>query len=60
MMVYFKELDKTDVTKWKIANGNYVDIQGIGVVAMEKPLSIKFILNVLHVLDISHNLLSVP
>ncbi|RVW73460.1 Retrovirus-related Pol polyprotein from transposon TNT 1-94 [Vitis vinifera] len=55
----FKDLDKTYNSTMKVGNGGYVDVKGRGMVAVKTNSGIKLISDVLFVLDISQNLLSV-
>ncbi|CAJ2652705.1 unnamed protein product [Trifolium pratense] len=55
----FKELDKSFFSKVTIGNGEYVDVKGKGVVAVETPSGIKYISDVLFVPEINQSLLSV-
>ena len=55
----FRELDYTYISKVKIGNGEFVDVKGKGVVAIETPTGTKLIYDVLFVPEISQNLLSV-
>ena len=56
---YFKELDKSYISKVKIGNGECVNVKGKGVVAIKTPSGIKFISNVLLIPEIDQSLLSV-
>lgn len=56
----FKELGKTIVSKVKIRNGDFISVMGKRIVAIESLVSLKHISDVLYVLDIDQNLLSVP
>ena len=55
----FKELDKTVISKVRIGNGAYLAVKGKGTVAIEGHIGLKLISNVLYVLEINQNLLSV-
>ena len=55
----FKELDRTCTLKVKIDNGDHIEIKGKQVVSIKTLSSIKLIFDVLLVLDIDRNLLSV-
>ena len=54
-----QELDRTCTSKDKIGNGDYIEVKGKGIVSIKTPSSIKLIFDVLFVLDIDRNLLSV-
>ena len=56
---YFRELDWSYKSKMKIRNGNLVNVKGKGVVAVETPIGIKYISDVLLVPKSSQSLLSV-
>ena len=56
---YFRELDHSYKSKVKIGNGDLVNVKGKGVVAVETPIGIKYISDVLFVPKISQSLLSV-
>lgn len=56
----FKELGKTIVSKVKIRNGDFISVMGKRIVAIESLVGLKHISDVLYVLDIDQNLLSVP
>ena len=55
----FKELDKIVNSKVKIGNGEYILVKGKLTVAIESLLGLKYITDVLYVLNIDQNLLSV-
>ena len=55
----FKELDKTTISKVKIGNGKCISVKGKGTIAIESYSGTKIITDVLYVLDINQNLLSV-
>ena len=55
----FKKLDQPHKSKVKIGNGDLLDVKGKGVVAVETPISTKYISDVLFVPEISQSLLSV-
>ena len=55
----FKELDITCTSKVRIGNGDFIEVKGKGVVAVETPSGIKLIFDVLFVAEIDQNLLSV-
>ena len=55
----FKELEKTITSKVRIGNGAYLAVKGKGIVAIEGYTGLKLISNVLYVLEINQNLLSV-
>lgn len=54
----FKELDRLNVSKVKIDNGEHIDVEG-KVVAIESCRGTKLITGVLYVPEIDQNLLSV-
>lgn len=56
---FFKELDKSYFSKVTIGNGETVKVRGKGVVVVEAPTCIKYISDVLFLLEISQSLLSV-
>ena len=47
---YFKDLDKSYISKVKISNRECVDVTGKGVVVVETPLGTEYILDVLLIL----------
>lgn len=55
----FKELKPTGVTKVKIGNGSYIPAKGKGTIAITTNSGTKIISDILYVLDIDQNLLSV-
>ena len=55
----FKCLDRSFVSKVKIGNGDFIEVQGKGDVAVETPTGTKLISNVLYVPEINQSLLSV-
>ena len=55
----FRELDKTTVSKVRIGNGEYISTRGKWTIAIESLSGLKLIHDVLFVLDIDQNLLSV-
>ncbi|KAL4342366.1 hypothetical protein GQ457_08G025750 [Hibiscus cannabinus] len=55
----FKELHQTVVSRVKIGNWAYINVEGKGIVAIEGHTSLKFISDVLYVPEINQNLLSV-
>ncbi|RDX80674.1 hypothetical protein CR513_38740, partial [Mucuna pruriens] len=55
----FKDLKLTNVLKVRIWNGGHIFAKGRGTIAISTSLGTKVISNVLHVLDIDQNLLSV-
>ncbi|KAL4348545.1 hypothetical protein GQ457_17G004780 [Hibiscus cannabinus] len=55
----FKELHQTVVSRVKIGNGAYINVEGKGTVAIEGHIGLKFISDVLYVPEINQNLLSV-
>ncbi|KAG8643200.1 hypothetical protein MANES_11G016266v8, partial [Manihot esculenta] len=55
----FRELDKSASSRVRIGNGDYITVEGEGTVAIESPTGIKIISEVLYVLEIDQNLLSV-
>ena len=55
----FKELDTTYISKVRIRNGAYITVKGKRTVAIEGYSSLILIPNVLFVLEIDQNLLSV-
>ena len=55
----FKDLDKTAISKVRVENGDYISMKGKGSVAIESISGTKIITDVLYVLDIDQNLLSV-
>ena len=55
----FRELDRSEVSKVKIGNGEHITVKGKGTVAIESCTGTKLITDVLFVPDIDQNLLSV-
>lgn len=55
----FKELDSSCTSKVKIVNGDFIEVKGKGVVAVETHSGTKLIIDVLFVPKIDQNLLSV-
>jgi len=55
----FVKLDKTHYSKVKIGNGDYIEVKGVGDIAIDAGSGTKIISNVLYVLEINQNLLSV-
>ena len=55
----FKCLDRSFVSKVKIGNGDFIEVQGKGDVVVETPTGTKLISNVLYVPEINQSLLSV-
>ena len=55
----FKNLDRSFVPKVKIGNGEFIEVQGKGDVAVETPIGTKLISYVLYVSEINQSLLSV-
>ena len=55
----FKELDQFYTSKVTIGNGECVDVKGKGVIAVETPSGTKCISDVLFVIEVNQNLLSV-
>lgn len=55
----FRELDKSASSRVKIGNGEFITAEGEGTVAIESPTGIKIISEVLYILEIDQNLLSV-
>ena len=55
----FKELDTLIVSKVNIGNGEYIVVKGKGIIVIESISGTKLIRDVLFVLNISQNLLSV-
>ena len=49
---HFKELDKLEVPRVRIGNGQFIEVKGKGIVAIEGPIGIKLIFDVLFVLEI--------
>ena len=56
---FFRTLDRSFVSKVKIGNGEFIEVQGKGDVAVETPTGTKLISNVLYVPEINQSLLSV-
>ena len=55
----FKDLDRSQVSKVRIGNGDYIMVKGKGTVAIESCTGTKLIYDVMYVPDINQNLLSV-
>jgi len=55
----FVKLDGTHHSKVKIRNGDYIDVKGIGDIAIDSDSRVKIISDVLYVPEIDLNLLSV-
>ena len=55
----FRELDRSEISKVRIGNGELITIKGKGIVAIEICTGAKLIIDVLYVPDINQNLLSV-
>jgi len=55
----FVKLNKTHSSKVKIENGDYIEVKGIGDIAIDAGSGTKVIFDVLYVLEINQNLLSV-
>ena len=55
----FAKFDKTHSSKVKIGNGNYIEVKGIGDIAIDTGSGTKIIFDVLYVPEINQNLLSV-
>jgi len=55
----FKDPDKTVVSSVKTGNGDFISVKGKGTVAIESLSGMKYISDVLFVLDIDKNLFSV-
>ena len=55
----FKELDKSQVSKVRIGNGDFITVEGKRTVAIENCTGTKLIYDVLYVPEIHQNLLSV-
>ena len=55
----FKELDKTIISKVKIGNGEYISIKDKRTMAIKSLSNLKYNIDVLYMLDIDQNLLSV-
>ena len=55
----FKDLKLIEVTKVQIGNGDYISTKGKGTISIKTISSTKMISDVLYVLDINQNLLSV-
>ena len=56
---FFRDLDKSQVSKVRIDNGDYITVKGKGIVIIESSTGTKQIYDVLYVPDIDKNLLSV-
>jgi len=55
----FKELDRSQVSKVRICNGDLIVVEGKGTLPIKSCTNTKLIHNVLYVLEIDQNLLSV-
>jgi len=55
----FVKLDKIHLSKVKIGNGDYIGVKGIGDIAIDSDSGKRIISDVLYVLEIDQNLLSV-
>jgi len=55
----FIKLDKTHSLKVRIKNGDYIEVKGIGDIAIDFGLGTRIISDVLYVPEIGQNLLSV-
>ena len=55
----FRELDISQVSKVRIGNGDLITVEGKGTVAIESCTGTKLIYDVLYVLEIHQNVLSV-
>jgi len=55
----FVKLDGTHHSKVRIGNDDYIDVKGIGDIAIDSDSRVKIILDVLYVPEIDLNLLSV-
>ena len=55
----FKEVNKSEVSRVKVGNGQYIEVKGKGTVAIKSSAGIKLISDVLLVHKIDQNLLSV-
>ena len=55
----FRDLDKSQVSKFRIGNGDYIIFKGKGTAIIESSTSTKQIFDILYVPDIDKNLLSV-
>ncbi len=55
----FKELDKQAISKVRIGNGEYIEAKGRWTVAIIGHSCSKIVSDVLYVIDINQNLLSV-
>nr|KYP66186.1 Retrovirus-related Pol polyprotein from transposon TNT 1-94 [Cajanus cajan] len=55
----FKELNKTDISKVQMGNGEHLAVKGKGTLAIKSHSGFKLISDVLYVPDINQNLLSV-
>ena len=49
---FFRTLDRSFVSKVKIGNGEFIEVQGKGEVAVETPTGTKLISDVLYVLKL--------
>ncbi|TYG52132.1 hypothetical protein ES288_D09G003700v1 [Gossypium darwinii] len=56
---FFKELDKTIISKIKVGNGEFIPVKRKGTMAIESLTGLKHITDVLYVPNIDQNLLSV-
>ena len=54
-----KEVKLTEVTKFRIGHGCYIQRKGLGTITIETQSSAKVISNVLYVPDLDHNLLRI-
>ena len=55
----FRDLDRSQVSKVRIGNGDHIMVKGKGTVAIESCTGTKLIYDVMYVLDINQNLQSV-
>ncbi|XP_047258394.1 uncharacterized protein LOC124890648, partial [Capsicum annuum] len=55
----FKDLDRSIISKVKIGNGEYLDAEGKGTIAIQSPTGLKLLTDVFFVPDLDPNLLSV-
>ena len=55
----FVKLDRTHSSKVRIGNGAYIEVKGIGDIAINASLGTKIISDILYVPEINQNLLSV-
>jgi len=57
----FKELNKTTIAyNIIVANGEHIEVEGIGTITIKNPSGLKLILNVFYVPKLTQSLLSVP